>query len=168
MKEVFYGDYIPTIDDAWDHVLIVDNERYQFTITEEFNEKEQGKLNYLCMDIVKGFIILYSIDDLSSFEDVESYYNEIIRAKNTTNVPIVICGSKCDLEDKRVISKAEGENLAQRLGVPFFEISALNNTNIEEPFAEVCRMKKRFDFQEHQLKNSKNKAPSKAEICKIN
>ena len=62
----------------------------------------------------KGFIIGYAVDDRSSFKEVEEFYNDIIRTKGSSNVPIVICGNKCDLEDRRVISKVEGEELANR------------------------------------------------------
>ena len=48
--------------------------------------------------------------------------------------PLMILGNKNDLEDQRVISKAEGESFAQKVGdsVIFMETSAKNNTNIDK------------------------------------
>ena len=39
-----------------------------------------------------------------------------MRVKETRDVPLVLCGSKCDLESERVVSATEGEVLSQRLG----------------------------------------------------
>ena len=46
----------------------------------------------------------------------------------------MILGNKNDLEDQRVISKAEGESFTQKVGddVIFMETSAKNNTNIDK------------------------------------
>ena len=48
--------------------------------------------------------------------------------------PLMILGNKNDLEDQRVISKAEGESFAQKVGdsVIFMETSAKTNTNIDK------------------------------------
>ena len=54
--------------------------------------------------------------------------------KRVKNVPVVSRVNKCDLGDKRVVSKAEGEELAQRLNAKFFETSGLTNLHIEDAF----------------------------------
>ena len=48
--------------------------------------------------------------------------------------PLTILGNKNDLEDQRVISKAEGESFTQKVGdsVIFMETSAKTNTNIDK------------------------------------
>ena len=40
-------------------------------------------------------------------------------------------GNKCDLEDKRVVSRECGESLASSLDAKFFEVSALTGENAE-------------------------------------
>jgi GTPase SAR1 family protein len=87
----------------------------------------------------KGFIIVYAIDDRASFEEVEVFHRDLTRTKGTSNVPVVICGNKCDLEDKRVVSKTEGEELAAKLQATFFETSALANINIENAFRALVK-----------------------------
>jgi GTPase SAR1 family protein len=47
-------------------------------------------------------------------------------------VSIVLAGNKCDSDEKRVVTKAMGERLALSKGIPFFETSAKNDTNINE------------------------------------
>jgi hypothetical protein len=43
------------------------------------------------------------------------------------------------MEDKRRITKEEGEELAGRLNCKFIEISALNNYNVQELFTILVR-----------------------------
>lgn len=40
-------------------------------------------------------------------------------------------GNKCDMEDQRVISFERGRQLADQLGVEFFETSAKENVNVK-------------------------------------
>jgi len=48
--------------------------------------------------------------------------------------PVVLTGNKCDLDDSREISQAEGEYLANERGIPFFETSAKTGQNIDHAF----------------------------------
>ena len=45
---------------------------------------------------------------------------------------IVLAANKCDSDDKRVVTKAMGEQLAASKGIPFFETSAKSGVNITE------------------------------------
>lgn len=52
----------------------------------------------------EGFIICYSITDRRSFEEAITYKNLIDRVRNREDIPIVIVGNKCDLEQMRKVS----------------------------------------------------------------
>ena len=50
----------------------------------------------------QGFLLVYSITDRSSFEEVQSFYNEVYRVKEDENrknskIPIMIVGNKADM-----------------------------------------------------------------------
>ena len=51
----------------------------------------------------------------------------------------MILGNKCDIEDKRQISKQEGEDLASEYKVKFMETSAKANINVEEAFMSIAK-----------------------------
>lgn len=54
-------------------------------------------------------------------------------------------GNKCDWEDKRVISEEQGQALADELGIPFLEVSAKSNINIDKAFYSLAAdIKKRL------------------------
>ena len=43
---------------------------------------------------------------------------------------MILVGNKCDMEDERVISFERGKQLADSLGLEFFETSAKENINV--------------------------------------
>ena len=54
-------------------------------------------------------------------------------------------GNKCDWEEKRQVSTEQGQALADELGVPFLEVSAKSNINIEKAFYSLASdIKKRL------------------------
>ena len=84
----------------------------------------------------KGCFIVYDITSTQTFEDVEKWYEEINKSGDK-GISIVLVGNKCDLEDERKVSVEMGEEKARNLNCPFFETSALNNTQIEKIFQVI-------------------------------
>ncbi|KAI4904499.1 hypothetical protein NFI96_025299 [Prochilodus magdalenae] len=54
------------------------------------------------------------------------------------DVERMLLGNKCDMEDKRVVPKAKGEQIAREHGIRFFETSAKANINIEKAFLTLA------------------------------
>lgn len=50
----------------------------------------------------------------------------------------MILGNKCDMDDKRMITKERGEAIAREHGIRFLETSAKANINIERAFMELA------------------------------
>ena len=85
-------------------------------------------------------ILVYSIDCKESFENLESWLNEI-KAKSNPNVKIILIGNKCDLEDKREVKKEEGEKFSNEHKLNFFmETSAKTGFNAKKMFNEAGKL----------------------------
>ena len=57
----------------------------------------------------------------------------------------ILIGNKCDWEEKRAVSTEQGQALADELGIPFLEVSAKSNINIEKAFYSLASdIKKRL------------------------
>ena len=80
-----------------------------------------------------GIILIYDITDRETFENVRNWIKSI-KTEADEKVVVILVGNKCDFEEKRQVSKEEGEQLAQELNLPFFECSAKENKNINEAF----------------------------------
>ena len=89
--------------------------------------------------------IIYSITDRKSFEDIEKWVKEL-RTNCSPDIKIFLIGNKNDLEESRIISKLEGENLCKKYGFEFFmETSAKTGINAKEIFIK-CAMILYKDF----------------------
>ena len=86
----------------------------------------------------QAIIILYDITQKSSFDHIRNWITEIDKF-GKQGVLKVIVGNKLDLENNRKIKKEDAENLALKYGVKLWEVSAKDNTNIEEMFIDTIK-----------------------------
>lgn len=54
-------------------------------------------------------------------------------------VPMILVGNKCDLEDERVVGKDQGSSLATAWACGFLETSAKAKINVNEIFNDLVR-----------------------------
>ena len=87
----------------------------------------------------EGFLCVYSISSRRSFDEITTFYQQILRVKGKDYFPCVIVANKCDLENDRQVSTEEGKDLAKNFGCKFFEVSAKLNINVDESFYELFR-----------------------------
>jgi Ras-related protein Rap-1B len=93
----------------------------------------------LYMKTGQGFLLVFSIASRTSFEELETLRDDIIRIKDDEDIPIVIVGNKADLEDQRAVDRAKAFSLSQRWSAPYYEASARTRTNVDEAFIDLCR-----------------------------
>ncbi|KAJ8887311.1 hypothetical protein PR048_013526 [Dryococelus australis] len=116
-------------------------EKYDPTI-EDFYRKEIEVDNSPCvLEILDtaGFVVVYSLTNHQTFQDIKTMKDLITRVKGTERVPILLVANKVDLENQREVETNEGDGLARIWGCPFVEASAKNRTNVNEVFAEIVR-----------------------------
>ena len=51
----------------------------------------------------EGFLLVYSIDNHSSFDELSQFYEQILRVKDRESFPMIVVGTKCDLEFQRQV-----------------------------------------------------------------
>ena len=82
-------------------------------------------------------IFVYAIDDRTSFEDVEHWYNEA-KESVVKECVLILVGTKKDCERK--VSYEEGLALMKKLKLDmFFETSAKNGEKVYETFEAIAR-----------------------------
>ena len=87
----------------------------------------------------EGFILVYSVTEKRSFQEIRTFKEMIDRVRNYETVPMVIAGNKSDLDHKRQVSTQEGAAMAKEFGCPFHETSAALRYNVDEVFHDVVR-----------------------------
>ena len=85
-----------------------------------------------------AIIILYDITQKASFDHIRNWITEIDKF-GKQGVLKVIVGNKLDMENNRKITKEVAENLALKYGIKLWEVSAKDNTNIEEMFLDTIK-----------------------------
>ena len=152
MQGVFFEDYDPTVEDSFRKQVNVDDEPIFINVLDTAGQEEFRTFLERWIKEADAYLLIYSIVDKNSFlHEIPSFYNEIVRIKETSNFPLVLIGNKSDMENERTISLEDGQNLAKQYNCPFLETSALNNVNIEETFVKLIR-----EIRESKKKEKKN------------
>ena len=112
--------------------MIVDDEMADCSVM----ALEQGELCSIISGLIRhsdGFILMYSIRDRASMDQISVLHDIIVRSNGYEYVPCVIVENQIDLEDEREMAMSEGTALAEELGCPFFRCSVKRRINVDEP-----------------------------------
>lgn len=86
-----------------------------------------------------GVLLVYDVTNRSTFEAIENYIPKI-QQYATESCITVLCGNKMDLKQERIVSFDEGAQFAEKLGMPFFEISAKTGSGVYEAFDKLISL----------------------------
>lgn len=85
-----------------------------------------------------GFLLVYSVTDKQSYENITNFHTQILRVKDRDVYPMLLVANKVDLVHLRKVSEEQGRELAQRLSIPYIETSAKDPPlNVDAAFHEV-------------------------------
>eukprot|EP01118_Nematostelium_gracile_P006189 TRINITY_DN1990_c1_g2_i1.p1 TRINITY_DN1990_c1_g2~~TRINITY_DN1990_c1_g2_i1.p1 ORF type:complete len:222 (+),score=60.06 TRINITY_DN1990_c1_g2_i1:114-779(+) len=84
-----------------------------------------------------GALLVYDITKMSTFNNLQLWIRELYDNVDKNNITIMLVGNKSDLESIREVSSEKGKKLAEKYQMSFMEVSALDNTNIEQAFNDV-------------------------------
>ncbi|XP_027147546.1 ras-related protein Rap-2a isoform X3 [Larimichthys crocea] len=135
----FIEKYDPTIEDFYRKEIEVDSSPSVLEILDTAGTEQFASMRDLYIRNGQGFILVYSLVNQQSFQDIKPMRDQIIRVKRYQQVPVVLVGNKVDLEEEREVSPSEGQALAEDWGCPFMETSAKSKTMVDELFAEIVR-----------------------------
>ncbi|XP_032007018.1 ras-related protein Rap-2a isoform X1 [Hylobates moloch] len=160
----FIEKYDPTIEDFYRKEIEVDSSPSVLEILDTAGTEQFASMRDLYIKNGQGFILVYSLVNQQSFQDIKPMRDQIIRVKRRygllektvifedhhfiisfyfvclyEKVPVILVGNKVDLESEREVSSNEGRALAEEWGCPFMETSAKSKTMVDELFAEIVR-----------------------------
>ena len=112
-------------------------------------------------------ILCYDITDKNTFQNINKWLEEVKNFSVGTPL-LILCGTKTDLEEKRVVSYEEAEEYAKINNMRFFESSSKNNSNVKEIFeliaenkiTTVCTLTDTFDKSDMRSRKKINLQPS--------
>lgn len=139
VQGIFVEKYDPTIEDSYRKQVEVDGQQCMLEILDTAGTEQFTAMRDLYMKNGQGFVLVYSITAQSTFNDLQDLREQILRVKDTDDVPMVLVGNKCDLEDERVVGKELGKNLANQFNCAFMETSAKAKINVNDIFYDLVQ-----------------------------
>lgn len=140
VQGVYVESYDPTIEDSYRKQIEIDGRACDLEILDTAGVAQFTAMRELYIKSGKGFLLVYSVTDENSLKELLALREQVLRIKDTDNVPMVLIGNKSDLESDRVLSIEDGVQVSQKWGlVPFYETSAMYKTNVDEAFIDVVR-----------------------------
>jgi hypothetical protein len=70
-----------------------------------------------------------------TYKNVPNWHKDLVRV--CENIPIVLCGNKVDVKDRKV--KAKAITFHRKNNMQYYDISARSNYNFEKPFLWLAR-----------------------------
>mmetsp|Transcript_5650 Transcript_5650/g.9479 ORF Transcript_5650/g.9479 Transcript_5650/m.9479 type:complete len:197 (+) Transcript_5650:96-686(+) len=165
----YEANYDPTIEDSYRKQVTIDNKPALLDILDTAGQEEYAALQDQWIREGDGFLIVYAINNRDSFDEAEMIRSKIVRILDSDpdnpDIPIVLCGNKCDLENERKVQRSELEEREKDWNCGVFETSAKEKKNIDEAFYQVVReIRKRKEGDDPQDTKAKEK---KGGFCTI-
>ena len=92
----------------------------------------QEKFRSLIPNYIRGSSLVFIVYDISNRKTFDSLQSWVDFVNNIENSNIVIIGNKIDLDTKREVTKEEGEKFCKEKNYEFFEVSAKDDTNLND------------------------------------
>ncbi|VDN55295.1 unnamed protein product [Dracunculus medinensis] len=135
-QRFFVSDYDPTIEDSYMKQCYVDDDICKLEVLDTAGQEEFSTMREQYLRSGSGFLLVFSVVDRNSVEDVIRLHKMILRVKDRDEFPMLLVGNKADLENERHVR----EQLAKRLHLPYVECSAKRRMNVDEAFHDLVRL----------------------------
>ncbi|KAL9645006.1 hypothetical protein ABK040_004499 [Willaertia magna] len=143
VKGQFKEKYDPTVEDAYTTQKVIDNQSVHISILDTAGQEEFQCLRDTYMRTGEGFVLVFSLIDFSSYEEIKDIYHQLLRSRDVEDdgIAVVLIGNKCDLKEERVIDRRVIDDwVNEQMKMKYIETSAKENINIESSFEEIVRM----------------------------
>ncbi|XP_036348780.2 ras-related protein M-Ras-like [Ochotona princeps] len=120
---------------------------------EEFSAMRE---QYMCTG--DGFLIVFSITDKVSFENVVCFHQLILRVKDRESFLMILVAKKVDLMHLRKITREQGKEMAVKHNIPYIETSAQDPPlNVDKAFHDLVRVIRQQIPEKSQKEKKKTK-----------
>ncbi|CCG82170.1 RAS small monomeric GTPase RasA [Taphrina deformans PYCC 5710] len=170
----FVDEYDPTIEvrrhtdsaiDSYRKQCVIDDEVALLDVLDTAGQEEYSAMREQYMRTGEGFLLVYSITSRSSYEEILTFQQQILRVKDKDYFPIIVVANKCDLETERQVTQQEGRELAKSFGCRYIEASAKQRINVDESFYNLVREIRRYNKE--QSGAGKGRGPMPAHMMQV-
>ncbi|RZC39150.1 GTP-binding protein Rheb [Asbolus verrucosus] len=141
----FVDSYDPTIENTFTKTVRINSQDYELTLVDTAGQDELTLFPSQYSIDVHGYVLVYSITDIRSFEVVGTIFHKLQDLNGKIQVPVVLVGNKTDLHMERIISYEEGKKLAEDWNAIFLETSAKQTASASEIFHMLLMEMEKID-----------------------
>ena len=85
-----------------------------------------------------GALLIYDLTRFRSFDNIEAKWLKDFRNFVKQDIPYILIGNKCDLEDDRAVKESDAAELAKSINaIELLETSAKSGENVEDAFTKL-------------------------------
>ncbi|XP_039966255.1 ras-like protein 2 [Bactrocera neohumeralis] len=165
IQSYFVTDYDPTIEDSYTKQCVIDDIPAKLDILDTAGQEEFSAMREQYMRSGEGFLLVFALNDHSSFDEIPKFQKQILRVKDRDEFPMLMVGNKCDLEQHRQVSLEEAQNVSRNLMIPYIECSAKARVNVDQAFHELVRIVRKFQLAERPFLEESYNRKSKRKCC---
>ncbi|KAJ5070004.1 ras gtpase [Anaeramoeba ignava] len=157
---MFIEEYDPNVEDEYTKEIELNDKKILLKVLDTTYPQEIYDPFPRWVEYSQVFVLIYSIIDKYSFDEILNYHNYSIK-KIRKDYPKILIGNKSDLTMKREISIKQGKELARNLNCKYIETSAKTGENINQLFYESSLLAfEELKNKENQKSKSKSKSKS--------
>ncbi len=154
VQDHFVTEYEPTIEDSYVTNVSIEGRICTLDILDTCGQDEYAAMRDQYWRNGDGFICVYAIDCIQSFEQMDDFIQHLVLVHNKDrNIPMILVGNKIDLEKRRAVDNFLANEYARKISIPFIETSARTGHHVKQIFATIvgeierCKMLPKDDIQ---------------------
>lgn len=151
IQSYFVTDYDPTIEDSYTKQCVIDDVPAKLDILDTAGQEGFSAMREQYMRSGEGFLLVFSVTDRASFDEMYKFHKQILRVKDRDEFPMLMVGNKADLDHQRLIPAEEAQNMSRELRIPYIECSAKLRMNVDQAFHELVRIVRKYQASERPL-----------------
>ena len=126
------------IDNKFKDVELEDGKKVKIQIWDTAGQDRFRSITRNYYKGANGIVLIFDVTNKKSYENVKNWVKKI-KEEVSSRVTIILVANKIDDVNHRIVTKEEGEKIANECGLMFFECSAKTGENIEHAFNELVK-----------------------------
>ncbi|KAI8039333.1 hypothetical protein M5D96_008056 [Drosophila gunungcola] len=136
-------------------MCVIDDVPAKLDILDTAGQEEFSAMREQYMRSGEGFLLVFALNDHSSFDEIPKFQRQILRVKDRDEFPMLM------------VSLEEAQNTSRSLMMPYIECSAKLRINVDQAFHELVRIVRKFQIAERPFIEQSYKKKGKRKCCLI-
>jgi len=112
-----------------------DHGEVKFDVWDTAGQEKLGGLRDGYYINAQSGIIMFDVTSRITYKNVPNWHRDLVRVAG--NIPIVLCGNKVDVKERKV--KAKSITFHRKKNLQYYDLSAKSNYNFEKPFLWITK-----------------------------